>query len=106
MIRRPPRSTLFPYTTLFRSPFDEIGDRRSRASEHRSEDRAITETRHTIGGHPRQHQNTALPCQDRLSIPKKFHREHFNAFSAAVIDDIQPVTSIRYLAKIDAMGVE
>src|SRR2546427_2348077 len=23
MIRRPPRSTLFPYTTLFRSPMDE-----------------------------------------------------------------------------------
>src|SRR2546430_17486321 len=30
MIRRPPRSTLFPYTTLFRSAFgaDEIGARR------------------------------------------------------------------------------
>src|SRR2546430_6587169 len=25
MIRRPPRSTLFPYTTLFRSPVDERG---------------------------------------------------------------------------------
>src|SRR2546422_6097290 len=25
MIRRPPRSTLFPYTTLFRSPEDRIG---------------------------------------------------------------------------------
>src|SRR3712207_7878390 len=25
MIRRPPRSTLFPYTTLFRSPPDERG---------------------------------------------------------------------------------
>src|SRR2546426_1209284 len=25
MIRRPPRSTLFPYTTLFRSPVDRIG---------------------------------------------------------------------------------
>src|SRR5947209_14271905 len=25
MIRRPPRSTLFPYTTLFRSPFPGIG---------------------------------------------------------------------------------
>src|SRR5260221_3816971 len=25
MIRRPPRSTLFPYTTLFRSPFPELG---------------------------------------------------------------------------------
>src|SRR5689334_24152762 len=24
MIRRPPRSTLFPYTTLFRSPFREV----------------------------------------------------------------------------------
>src|SRR5256886_9615680 len=24
MIRRPPRSTLFPYTTLFRSPLDEV----------------------------------------------------------------------------------
>src|SRR5256885_7460917 len=25
MIRRPPRSTLFPYTTLFRSDLDELG---------------------------------------------------------------------------------
>src|SRR2546422_8422635 len=25
MIRRPPRSTLFPYTTLFRSPAREVG---------------------------------------------------------------------------------
>src|SRR3712207_7855159 len=25
MIRRPPRSTLFPYTTLFRSPLEERG---------------------------------------------------------------------------------
>src|SRR5690242_21616294 len=25
MIRRPPRSTLFPYTTLFRSPHDAVG---------------------------------------------------------------------------------
>src|SRR5689334_23783550 len=28
MSRRPPRSTLFPYTTLFRSPLDERLDRR------------------------------------------------------------------------------
>src|SRR2546429_2532659 len=34
MIRRPPRSTLFPYTTLFRSSFDrnEIEPRRSGCS--------------------------------------------------------------------------
>src|SRR5258708_24767831 len=27
MIRRPPRSTLFPYTTLFRSPFQRTGSK-------------------------------------------------------------------------------
>src|SRR2546426_7494573 len=26
MIRRPPRSTLFPYTTLFRSVLDQVGN--------------------------------------------------------------------------------
>src|SRR5256885_13178701 len=29
MIRRPPRSTLFPYTTLFRSAGDGLGKRRN-----------------------------------------------------------------------------
>src|SRR5256885_10685688 len=49
MIRRPPRSTLFPYTTLFRSlhDLDEAGHRRRRgglhedaflAGQHRSEE--------------------------------------------------------------------
>src|SRR3989449_8958960 len=33
MIRRPPRSTLFPYTTLFRSP---TGDRRGHARDERA----------------------------------------------------------------------
>src|SRR2546422_6303868 len=53
MIRRPPRSTLFPYTTLFRSPGalargvaplqgapgvgDEQGDGHERSEEHTSE---------------------------------------------------------------------
>src|SRR5256885_8583659 len=31
MIRRPPRSTLFPYTTLFRSPLFRAAHRRRRA---------------------------------------------------------------------------
>src|SRR2546426_5999135 len=33
MIRRPPRSTLFPYTTLFRSAVDHRGRNRSRMIE-------------------------------------------------------------------------
>src|SRR5262245_64892438 len=32
MIRRPPRSTLFPYTTLFRSLFSFLASRKGRAS--------------------------------------------------------------------------
>src|SRR3989441_7858760 len=34
MIRRPPRSTLFPYTTLFRSTFAELGVFSALWSEH------------------------------------------------------------------------
>src|SRR3989442_9669249 len=33
MIRRPPRSTLFPYTTLFRSHRMEVGQTRARVGE-------------------------------------------------------------------------
>src|SRR2546422_8592962 len=33
MIRRPPRSTLFPYTTLFRSPRRERGDQGERGAD-------------------------------------------------------------------------
>src|SRR5690242_21614259 len=36
MIRRPPRSTLFPYTTLFRSPLCGVGDEREIASQQRA----------------------------------------------------------------------
>src|SRR3989454_5488848 len=32
MIRRPPRSTLFPYTTLFRSAFKLVGTRSNRSA--------------------------------------------------------------------------
>src|SRR3712207_9120309 len=49
MIRRPPRSTLFPYTTLFRSPVPghDVRRRRARAADDRAdgvlEDDAIAE---------------------------------------------------------------
>src|SRR5260370_5210472 len=38
MIRRPPRSTLFPYTTLFRSPPSEAGEGLSALRIHRVEE--------------------------------------------------------------------
>src|SRR3712207_8293509 len=49
MIRRPPRSTLFPYTTLFRSPAGRVPGRADRPApvsgqgrEHRSEEPATS----------------------------------------------------------------
>src|SRR3989441_9269740 len=61
MIRRPPRSTLFPYTTLFRSEIDlasisaerwmRIGDRRTQVAELCDQDRRTA--RLTVGRHRR-----------------------------------------------------
>src|SRR5256885_7201699 len=45
MIRRPPRSTLFPYTTLFRSPGGERGVSGSRRGEHRPKGRRAAAAR-------------------------------------------------------------
>src|SRR2546422_10434742 len=41
MIRRPPRSTLFPYTTLFRSPEDDQQERQQRDLGHRENERDV-----------------------------------------------------------------
>src|SRR5258707_7369767 len=41
MIRRPPRSTLFPYTTLFRSPEPVAGVPRAEAVRARRRDRGV-----------------------------------------------------------------
>src|SRR5690242_21291188 len=41
MIRRPPRSTLFPYTTLFRSGFEGHGAGRPVSPEHGSAHRPV-----------------------------------------------------------------
>src|SRR3712207_8922923 len=52
MIRRPPRSTLFPYTTLFRSHENEDADqqaRRGRAQERGSPGRPVQQGDQRIG---------------------------------------------------------
>src|SRR2546426_3477731 len=40
MIRRPPRSTLFPYTTLFRSPGDDAPDDVGRSGGRKRDDQS------------------------------------------------------------------
>src|SRR3989442_11658342 len=91
MIRRPPRSTLFPYTTLFRSParepIDEVrpeqsfagipdrdADRRQRSEEHTSElqsrphlvCRLLLEKKKT---RPRRKSRRPLPLRDSTAPP-------------------------------------
>src|SRR2546425_8339895 len=64
MIRRPPRSTLFPYTTLFRSPERSAEPGRS---FHRS---VVPGVGTFAGGEPRQ------PYHRRSSSPRKRSEEH------------------------------
>src|SRR2546421_4418008 len=52
MIRRPPRSTLFPYTTLFRS--DEDADRREHTLQLLRPDHLEREPQRLEEGHPRR----------------------------------------------------
>src|SRR5256884_2318232 len=64
MIRRPPRSTLFPYTTLFRSPFRRPAHHRLRPVAHRApEELRAVEQRLDDVGHPTP---THQPDEDEL----------------------------------------
>src|SRR2546429_5156730 len=76
MIRRPPRSTLFPYTTLFRSrpPFDKSPARKAKPGRPHGHCRnGLLKTRseeHTSELQSRLH----LVC--RLLLEKKKHKLH------------------------------
>src|SRR2546430_7619716 len=66
MIRRPPRSTLFPYTTLFRSPDDTAN---GRLRELRSRIRVVLNLRKRLVGvdHARSEEHTSeLQSQSNL----------------------------------------
>src|SRR2546425_11757065 len=86
MIRRPPRSTLFPYTTLFRSPPPEIhsprrpgsergrlrgGDKLARPGVGRKGDRAGDGA--CGGGAPPRH--VVLPCRGLEAAPGRSRSE-------------------------------
>src|SRR3712207_6965084 len=62
MIRRPPRSTLFPYTTLFRSHLPELG---LRARGRRAGDRQGRDERRAVVLGPEAAGADALPAHQR-----------------------------------------
>src|SRR2546426_8177739 len=96
MIRRPPRSTLFPYTTLFRSPLRQTAPRGCRSIETRTDSSAANgcrrRRRHVLTrpadskgpiSELRSEEHTSelqSPCNlvCRLLLEKKKNTEHRN----------------------------
>src|SRR3712207_7603066 len=96
MIRRPPRSTLFPYTTLFRSPPGHVGEhvgivgqqdhrRLLRYARERAVEVRVARPEVRQADHPRSEEHTSelqsrqyLVC--RLLLEKK--KTHFDIASA------------------------
>src|SRR3712207_7636757 len=70
MIRRPPRSTLFPYTTLFRSPAAAQDD-----------ELVAAEPRHEVAGTGHLRKATGHLCQQRVP----------DGVAVAVVDDLELV---------------
>src|SRR2546426_4661394 len=75
MIRRPPRSTLFPYTTLFRSRDDHEHARRARQVRDRPEHRGGPDEAEAYGERRSEEHTSELqsPCNlvCRLLLEKK-----------------------------------
>src|SRR5256885_12768509 len=94
MIRRPPRSTLFPYTTLFRS--GEGGQRR--AGHHGGEGRAHAVAQHAAGQRSEEHTSELqspcnLVCRLLLEKKKKLRTATRVAHPASCVDSTQPVVA-------------
>src|SRR3712207_6908360 len=76
MIRRPPRSTLFPYTTLFRSRGDEAGRHRD---GHGGGDHLLRHDRDVAGVHPDRRGRRPGPAHlDRDRKSTRLNSSHAN----------------------------
>src|SRR5256886_7048874 len=102
MIRRPPRSTLFPYTTLFRSRAARPGSSRrsgrrgAGASGHRSADRVVRSEEHTS----ELQSQSNLVCRLLLEKKKKKNSNQTSSCisSVDVVNDLHRITSSECLS--------
>src|SRR5438876_8391602 len=94
MIRRPPSSTLFPYTTLFRSVFPEVDAAAKELGErmgHSSVQDRIAKTVRTLAAEARSEEHTSelqlpvhLVC--RLLLEKKKNKTLYIIYTDTVYD--------------------
>src|SRR5258706_5477350 len=101
MIRRPPRSTLFPYTTLFRSPphrrqlLGQIEhDLEALVFEPRPEHQGFRSEEHTS----ELQSLTNLVC--RLLLEKKKKHNNYRRFQSATIEGANRITNVLSIAFI------
>src|SRR5438445_9420309 len=94
MIRRPPRSTLFPYTTLFRShrAADAAGDRgRNRRRQHRRSGRRLDRSEeHTSELQSRQYLVCRLLLEKKKSAVRTGTETVFTAVRRATVRGARP----------------
>src|SRR5205809_6145166 len=90
MIRRPPRSTLFPYTTLFRS--DNLANSRARGAELSARFRPSAAV--SVTGNYRSEEHTSelqsrlhLVCRLLLEKKKKLHNTNTIALRTTDLDN-------------------
>src|SRR2546426_4962414 len=102
MIRRPPRSTLFPYTTLFRSVADSIreeGDRRRDPGDRpREPARGMLHPAHRLRGLRSEEHTSELqsPCNlvCRLLLEKKKKKSTDDNMIGITKDNAQAVSTM------------
>src|SRR5207302_4363567 len=94
MIRRPPRSTLFPYTTLFRSQFGVGGELDSLVGGFGGDRCGIRSEEHTSELQSREN----LVC--RLLLEKK--KKHALLLEAAVVAAERNAAAVLALARLHA----
>src|SRR3989442_6719872 len=88
MIRRPPRSTLFPYTTLFRSlqrrgKAAQPGGQHEQQHAHRSEE-------HTSELQSRPHLVCRLLLEKKKNNSACFYQEHKQTIVSQLVETIEP----------------
>src|SRR2546421_6871542 len=92
MIRRPPRSTLFPYTTLFRSRLDPKGRRRLCMLERQRLQRFLSELGGRHLGRSEEHTSELQSRSDlvcRLLLEKKKNKIN-KSYIYSVVCQIEP----------------
>src|SRR2546429_9816401 len=93
MIRRPPRSTLFPYTTLFRSPI------RPRSRPRRRPKRCL----HHFVSHPAKEEGIGLvEVLDRVTM-HLFVRDHCTMIAAPVQGDVDGIPKGSHYVRVPPM---